>query len=149
MRPQRRALRIAEFVGEVGGLIVLAKLARPIYRLLCPAPRAARPPRRAGSVVRTTSLRLLSLALLCSGCATGDTVAAADWPSLYTKPGRTHEQLIADGTGCHWSAKGPKVDAATAFLVGGWLGLTGGVPTAESHAACMREKGYSAWTPIR
>ena len=100
-------------------------------------------------MLRATFVRLLLLATLCSGCATGNTVAAADWSTLYTKSGSTREQLIADGTDCHWNAKGPKVDAGTAFLVGGWLGLAGGVPTAESHAACMKEKGYSAWTPVR
>ena len=86
--------------------------------------------------------------MLCAGCATG-TVAAADWPTLYAKPAGTREQLTADATDCHWNAKGPKVDAGRAFLVGGWIGLVGGVPTAESHAACMKEKGYSAWTPTR
>ena len=96
-----------------------------------------------------TRLGLLLLAVLGSGCATGNTVAAADWPALYTKPGSTREQLIADATECHWTAKGAKVDPLTAMWVGGPLGLVGGVPTAESHAACMREKGYSAWTPTK
>ena len=100
-------------------------------------------------MVRAVHFGLLLLAVLCSGCATGNTVAAADWPSLYAKPGGTREQLIADGTDCHWKAKGSRVDPVTAFWVGGLLGLTGGVPTAESHAACMREKGYSAWTPAK
>lgn len=89
-------------------------------------------------------IAFLGLAVLLSAaCATSNTVAAADWPQLYAKTGGTSEQLNVDATDCHWNAKGPKVDGGTAFWVGGIVGAAGGVPTAETHAACMRAKGYT------
>lgn len=47
--------------------------------------------------------------------------------------------LTVDRTRKEW----PKVDGGTAFWVGGVIGAAGGVPTAETHAACMRYKGYT------
>ena len=85
----------------------------------------------------------LMLAVASSGCATGNTVAAGDWPTRYAKAGVASDQLTKDGLDCHWDAKGERVDGATAFFVGGWIGLAVGVPTAETHAACMRAKGYT------
>ena len=92
---------------------------------------------------RSTAALIAMLLVLASGCATSNTVAASDWPKLYKKDGVTSDQLRNDGLDCHWNAKGPKVDGGTAFWVGGIIGAAGGVPTAETHAACMREKGYT------
>jgi hypothetical protein len=91
------------------------------------------------------ALILFTTLLSTGGCATGKTVAASDWSGRYTKPGVTGEQLQTDGLECHW-AKGEKVDAGTAYWVGGLIGLIGGVPTAEAHTACMQAKGYTAKT---
>jgi hypothetical protein len=88
-------------------------------------------------------MRWLLLVLLIAGCATSNTVGSSEWPTRYTKSGVTSDQLTTDGLDCHWKAPGPKVDGATAFWVGGRIGLAGGVPTAETHAACMRAKGYT------
>ena len=74
-------------------------------------------------------LLLILIGIPVAGCATGNTVAASDWPRLYTKPGFTTDLLQADGLDCHWNAKGPKVDGATAYWVGGIVGAAGGVPT--------------------
>lgn len=93
--------------------------------------------------MRRLAAGVVVIGMVTAGCATGNTVAATDWPRLYTKAGGSIEQLETDANDCHWNAKGPRVDGGTAFWVGGVIGAAGGVPTAATHAACMQGKGYT------
>jgi hypothetical protein len=96
------------------------------------------------------------VALLTPGC--GFTAAhlapgqnpsyAADWPTAYTRPDTTLDQLNADGLDCQWSARKQETVNKTKTVLGSIAGgttLVPGVaaPTASAHAACMKAKGYT------
>ena len=93
------------------------------------------------------------LILLGSGCAAhlapGQNPSyAADWPTAYTRPNTTLDELNADGLECQWVARKQRtVNTTKAVLgsIGGGTVLLPGLaaPTASAHASCMKAKGYT------
>ena len=93
------------------------------------------------------------LAVVTAGCAAymapGENPSyAADWPTAYTRPDTTLDQLSADGLECQWSARKQQTINTTKTVlgsIGGGATLLPGVaaPTASAHAACMKAKGYT------
>lgn len=77
-----------------------------------------------------------------SGCLARP-ISATDWAATYTKTGLTLDQLETDALDCHWNATGERFSRGHSYLVAGLPGLVIPAPTPETHAACMRDKGYT------
>ena len=93
------------------------------------------------------------LSFLTAGCAAylapGENPSyAADWPTAYTRPDTTLEELNADGLECQWAARKQRTVNTTKTVlgsIGGGTVLLPGLaaPTASAHASCMKAKGYT------
>jgi hypothetical protein len=84
----------------------------------------------------------LGMALLLAGCATGGD-ASNQWPTRYSRPGGTYQQLNEDGAAC----QGATGSTGSRVFWGGLGALLDSDPTpkvpGQTHAECMAAKGYT------
>jgi hypothetical protein len=90
------------------------------------------------------TLAVAALVGFVTGCAAAN--GPEQWPARYHKPGVTSRQLTEDGAACLGAPARPRT--GTAVGIGG-VGGIGPLPgdsrmvDLDSHAECMKAKGYT------